>query len=176
MGMDYFIYPDKETDCSDDFPERLSNFFEQVQGLGNTAEAEQVGRILGIDLSIFQQVEDSSVDDNQQSKKWQHLDKFISVVDTFIAKINQQPDYYNKVQYNPDTQNHGEILSEMLMRNDTAQIQQWYEKMQEQPLHDYPIDRGYLSSGAILSDLQELRNTLSCYSKSGVTKVMLVYM
>src|SRR3712207_841807 len=111
MGMDYFIVPDKETDCTDDFPELLSNFFEQVAGLGETAEVRQVSRILGIDLSIFQDIEDPSVNFQKSKKHWQDLNKFIAVVDTFIAKIKEQPDYYTKVQYNPDQRNHGEILS-----------------------------------------------------------------
>ena len=62
MGKDYYIFTDKETDCTDDFPEGLSNFFEQVGGFGDTAEAEQVSRILGIDLSIFQDVQPADAD------------------------------------------------------------------------------------------------------------------
>lgn len=111
MRMDYFIYPDKQTDCADD-----------------------------------------------------------SLVAAFITKIKEQPDYYTKVQYNPDKQNHGEILSEMAMKNDIEQMLQWAQKIQEQPLYNYPVDRGYLSSGAILEDLQALREVLDCYKKNGVTK------
>ncbi len=57
MGMSYEIIPNKPTKCVNDFGEGLFFFFEQVVGYEETAEVEQVSKILDLDLSVFQDVE-----------------------------------------------------------------------------------------------------------------------
>ena len=55
--MSYNLIPNKESKCENDFPGGLSFFFEQVEGYGETAEVEQVSRLLDIDLRIFQDID-----------------------------------------------------------------------------------------------------------------------
>lgn len=57
MGMNYYIVPNKQTNCENNFGNGLSFFFEQIGGYGEAAEVEQVSKILSIDLSVFQDVE-----------------------------------------------------------------------------------------------------------------------
>ena len=65
IGMSYEIIPDKQTRCVNDFGNGLSFFFEQVGGYEETAEVEQVSRILKIDLSVFQDVDYNYNDKNE---------------------------------------------------------------------------------------------------------------
>ena len=46
MGMSYEIIPNKQAECLNDLSEELSFFFEQVGGYGQTAEVEQISKIL----------------------------------------------------------------------------------------------------------------------------------
>ncbi len=86
MGMSYYLVPDRQTNCKDDFGSGLTFFFEQVGGYGETAEVEQVSKILNIDLSIFQDVEYDPEDQAELEKHWHNLDTLTSIVSAFIAK------------------------------------------------------------------------------------------
>jgi hypothetical protein len=176
MGMDYYIVPNKQTNCKDDFGNGLSFFFEQVGGYGETAEVEQVSRILDIDLSLFQDVEYDPEDKEELERHWHSLDTFTSIVDTFIAKIKAQPEYHKKVVHNPNKQKQDDEFSKILYMQDSVKASKLLEELIKQPFYLYPPDYGYLSDGRILKDLQTLRKTLICYKKNGVTKVRLEYM
>jgi hypothetical protein len=176
MGMYYYIVPNKQTACKDDFSSQLSFFFEQVGGYGETAEVEQVSKILNIDLSIFQDVAYDMEDQAEADKHWHNIDGFTSIVDSFIAKIKAQPDYYNKVIHNPNKQKQDDEMSRLIYMKDTAKAAKMIAELEKQPFYYYPPDYGYLSEGRILKDLQSLRTTFDCYQKNGVTKVRLEYM
>ena len=49
------------------------------------------------------------------------------------------------------------------------------KEYENHPMYGYPNDNKYLSSKAILKDLETLKNILKCYKKSGATKIKLNY-
>ncbi|RPD49627.1 hypothetical protein DNI29_02165 [Hymenobacter sediminis] len=181
--MDYYLIPDQETDCENEFPERLSNFFEQVGGYDEHAEVSQVSRILQIDLSIFQQVswEDDGLEDgegaDEPSTIWHNLDTVTAVVDSFIAKIQQHPDYFTQVVHNPNRENDLNRLHHILSNApDEAAAIKDAEEVITQPFYLYPPDRGYLSQGGLREDLHTLRHTLQRYKNCGIARVQFLYM
>ncbi|GAB2772823.1 hypothetical protein HNQ93_000822 [Hymenobacter luteus] len=181
--MDYYLIPDQETDCENEFPQGLSFFFEQVGGYNEHAEVAQVSRILQIDLSIFQQVSwendglEADEGADEPSTVWHHLDTVTAVVENFITKIQQHPDYFTQVVHNPNRQNDLNRLHHILSNapNEAAAIT-GFEEVMTQPLHLYPPDYGYLSQGGLVADLHTLRQTLQCYRSCGVTSVQFLYM
>lgn len=176
MGMDYFIVPNKQTTCKDNFGNGLSFFFEQVGGYGETAEVEQVSKILNIDLSVFQDVEYDPEDQAEVETRWHGIDSFTAIVDNFITKIKAQPDYHKKVIHNPNKQKQDDEVSKLIYMKDTAKAAKMLAELEKQPFYYYPPDYAYLREGRILKDLQTLRKTLDCYKRNGVTKVRLEYM
>lgn len=173
--MQYSIVPNRQTPCEDDFGNGLSYFFEQVGGYGDKAEVEQVSRLLEIDLSVFQDVEYVADDSAEIENHWHDLDSFIALVDDFMARIRAHPDYYKKVKHNPNKEKQDEAMSRALYAGDSTQLEALTQKLQSDPLYEYPPERGYLKEGRLLKDLKTLRNTLDCYKKNGVTKVRLEY-
>lgn len=174
--MTYSIHPDKPTSCKDDFPDRLSSFFEQVGGYGEKAEVVQVGLILRIDLSVFQDVGYDPEDQKEVDSHWHSLDTFTSMVDTFIVRVKRNPFCYKKVKYNPHLDKIADEMSRDAQTADTAKLWRRLEQLQKDPLYGYPADHGYLREGWLLKDLQVLKGALGCYKKQGVTKVRLEYM
>lgn len=170
LGMDYSIEANVKTKCKDDFPPRLSFFFEQIGGFGDKSMVAQVEKILKIDLSTFQ---DYDYMDNEESpdKYWKNITTFEAVINKLILKINTNPKYYEKVKYNP-------IKPEYAFSSDTNEMKKIKAKEQEyenHPMYGYPYDNKYLSSGAIVEDLEILKNMLKCYKKNGATKIKLSY-
>jgi len=90
VGMNYSIEANVKTKCNDDFPPRLSFFFEQIGGFGDKSMVTQVEKILNIDLSTFQEYDYM---DNEESsdKYWKNITKFEAVIDKLIFKINANP-------------------------------------------------------------------------------------
>ncbi|MEO6327849.1 MAG: hypothetical protein ABIO55_02905 [Ginsengibacter sp.] len=174
-GMGYYIIPNKQTACQNNFGNGLSFFFEQVGGYEETAEVEQVSKILRIDLSVFQDVDYEYSKKVELEKHWHNIDTFTRVVHTFISKIKSQPNYYKRITHNPDKQKQNDEFSRLIYMQDTAQAAKILEQLQKQPYYYYPPDYGYLSKGRLLKDLQILKHTLDCYKKSGVTKIRLEY-
>lgn len=187
MGMDYYIIPEEETACEDSFPDGLSFFFEQVGGYGEAAEVEQVSRILQIDLSVFQETslnEDAGFEDedgamyegNEAEDIWHDTDAVAAVVDEFLTKIEESPDYYKQVLHNPNRNQDLESLLQITTIGDEAEMVRQFQELENQPLFSYPPDHGYLSQGKIVEDLKMLRQTLACYKSSGVSRFKLLYM
>jgi hypothetical protein len=177
MGMDYYIIPDEQTDCEDNFPESLSFFFEQVGGCGEYAEVEQVSRILQLDLSVFQELSYEDDDDMPAELNWHDIDTFADLIDDFIARIKRQPEYYTQVLHNPNHYSElNDLQQSVLASTNSADYQKQLEEMQKRPLHKYPPDRGYLSEGLLGADLEVLQQTLQCYKSRGVAKIRLMYM
>ena len=175
MGMSYDIIPNKETKCENDFGDGLSYFFEQVEAYYETAEVEQVSRVLNIDLSVFQDINYNYEDKSDIENHWHDIDTFVALVDTFISKIKSNPDYYKQVFYNPNRDKNLDEEQRIWQIADTAERDKKLELLRSQPFYYYPPDRGLLSEGRLLKGLQTLRRTLECYKKSGVTKVRLEY-
>ncbi|SCY98237.1 hypothetical protein SAMN02927916_4507 [Flavobacterium anhuiense] len=168
--MDYSIEANVKTKCKDNFPPRLSFFFEQIGGFGDKSMVAQVEKILKIDLSTFQ---DYDYMDNEESpdKYWKNITTFEAVINKLILKINTNPKYYEKVKYNP-------IKPEYAFSSDANEMKKIKAKEQEyenHPMYGYPYDNKYLSSGAIVEDLETLKDILKCYKKNGATKIKLSY-
>jgi hypothetical protein len=175
MGMSYFIHPDKHTDCTDNFPDRLSTFFGQVGGYGEKAEVSQISKILQIDLTVFQDVAYDTENREEQNRHWHNIDTFALIIDSFIARIKSHPEYYKKLIYNPDEQKQLAELSKIILARDTAKLNQAYDIIPKQPFYGYPTDHSYLREGGLLDDLQTLRKIIECYKRSNATKVRLEY-
>jgi hypothetical protein len=187
MGMDYYIIPENETHCEDSFPDGLSFFFEQVGGYGESAEVEQVSRILQIDLSVFQETslneeagfedEDGAVyEGNEAQDIWHDTSAVAAIVDAFLAKIEAFPDYHEQVLHNPNPKQDDDLLMQILALSDKSEMVRQFEALENQPLFSYPPDYGYLSQGKIVEDLKTLRQTLACYKSNGVIQFKLLYM
>lgn len=183
MGMDYYIVPDGQTECSNDFPEELSYFFEQVGGYGEYAQVEQVSKILQIDLSLFQQMSYEELDEEDEEAEpiWHDVQQIIELIDNLLQKIDGHPAYYNEVIYNSDQINQRQMSSQLIKRFVDGQMTeeqavQYLEKLQAAPNYRYPADNGYLTEGRIIEDLRALQNNLQCYQQDGIHRVKLVYM
>lgn len=188
--MDYYIIPDGEVACENEFPESLSFFFEQVGGYEEKAEVSQVSEILQIDLSVFQEIsydddegygefadeaeEDESLEDVPTI--WHDTATVISVIDNLLAKIAASPGYYKQVLHNPNRRKNLDALFKVTASGDEEKIKQGLEVLESKPLFGYPSDYGYLSDGGLIEDLKVLRKTLTCYEESGVTRFKLLYM
>lgn len=175
MGMSYEIIPNKQTKCVNNFGNGLSYFFEQIEGYNETAEVEQVSRVLNIDLSTFQDINYNYEDKNDIEKHWHDIDTFSSCVEAFINKIKSYPDYYKQVNHNPNRNKQLNEEERILDIADAVEREKQLKMLRSQPFYYYPPDHGYLREGRLLKDLQTLRRTLDCYKKNGVTKVRLEY-
>lgn len=168
--MDYSIEANVKTECKDDFPPRLSFFFEQIGGFGDKSMVAQVEKILKIDLSTFQKYD--YIDNEESSDQyWKNITTFEAVIDKLILRINTNPKYYEKVKYDP-------IKPEYAFSSDINEMKKIKAKEQEyenHPMYSYPYDNKYLSSGAIVEDLKTLKDILKCYKKNGATKIKLSY-
>ncbi|WP_347050608.1 hypothetical protein [Flavobacterium olei] len=49
------------------------------------------------------------------------------------------------------------------------------QEYENNPMYGYRYDKKYLSSGALVEDLEILKNILKCYKKNGATKIKLSY-
>jgi hypothetical protein len=176
MGMNYEIIPNKETKCTNGFGNGLSFFFEQVGGYGETAEVEQVSKILKIDLSIFQDVDYNYDDKIDITQHWHDLDSLIIIVDTLLNKIASEPEYYKQVHHNPiDINKQVDEESNLWKITDSIEREKKIKAFRQKPFYYYPNDRGYLSQGRLVKDLQILKGTLDCYKKNRVTKIRFEY-
>ena len=170
VGMNYSIEANVKTKCKDDFPPRLSFFFEQIGGFGDKSMVIQVEKILNIDLSTFQEYD--YMDNEESSEKyWKNITKFEAVIDKLIFKISANPKYYQKVKYNP-------IKPEYAFSSDPNEMKKIKAKEKEyenHPMYGYPYDNKYLSTKALVEDLEALKSILKCYKKNGASKIKLNY-
>ena len=176
MGMSYDIIPNKKIKCANNFGNGLSFFFEQIGGYGETAEVEQVSRILGIDLSVFQDVNYNYEDSTDISGHWHSIDSLSLLIEEFISKIQNNPDYYKQVLHNPDIEKQLEEENRIWNIEDSTERDTQLNSLRAQPFYYYPPDYGYLRDGRIFNDLRILKQTLICYKKSGATEIRLTYM
>lgn len=190
MGMDYYIIPELEVNCQDEFPEGLSFFFEQVGGYEEYAEVSQVSKILQIDLSVFQEIsydddenyggpfdedeEDESPEDS--TTIWHDTATVVLVIDNLLAKIAAFPDYYKQVLHNPNRKQDLNTLFQVTASGNEETIKLGLETLESKPLFGYPSDYGYLSKGELVEDLKILRKTLMCYEDNGVSRFKFMYM
>jgi hypothetical protein len=182
MGMDYYIIPDRELDCPNDFPESLSYFFEQLGGYGEGSEVAQVSTLLGVDLSAFQHFThfEELDEDKADSPYWQDIDAFEAVIDELLRKLAAQPHYYEAVRHRPpDPLGKLNIQQDRflaaLTANDLERAAQLLNGLPKTPGNPYPEDRGYLSGGQLPRDLHVLKQTLAGYRQHGARRIMLIY-
>ena len=177
MGMDYYISPDRETSCEDDFPSGLSYFFEALRGYDEKSAVAQVEELLSIDLSTFQEYSyDTWNDEDGEGEviKWKDLNAFQQKVQEFLQKIQDNPNYYKAIKYNPVQPPMLLFLLTFTKEEREAQLkaEQEYES---HPMYGYPHDDGYLSTQQIIADLEALNTLLACYRKAGVEEIHLKY-
>jgi hypothetical protein len=189
MGMDYYIIPETETTCQNDFPDKLSFFFEQVGGYGDYAEVSQVSQILQIDLSVFQEISyddgeyyDGPIEEDDEEAPedspviWHNTATVVQIIDNLLAKIAAFPDYHKQVLHNPNRKQDLDALFKITASGDEEEIMRGLEALESKPLFSYPADHGYLSNGEIVEDINTLRKTLMCYEDNGVSKFKFMYM
>ena len=116
MGLSYFIVPDKKVSCEDRFPEGLSLFFQQIGGYHGNSEVSQVSKILDIDLNAFQNCDQDFEIRNTAEEKpfWQNIDSFSRLIDDFLAKIAESPDYYKFVRHRKDHRKYSQKVQQAL--------------------------------------------------------------
>ncbi|WP_157887199.1 hypothetical protein [Hymenobacter sp. PAMC 26628] len=146
MGMDYYISPNTEVKCENEFPERLSQFFEQIGGYGEFAEATQISKILDIDLSIFQDIDYDVHDKSEDTAHWHTVDEYLSTIENFINKLTERPTYYTQVLHGATPDNSSianQVLRIATLHNESEAAKQWVELVPSQGnyLHK-PFDNG----------------------------------
>jgi hypothetical protein len=150
MGMDYYIMPKEEVQCANEFPEKLSQFFEQVGGYYESAAASQVSKILAIYLSIFQDIDYDVNEEEEEELHWYSIDEYLLIINGLLDKIKQNPAYYEQVCYEAE-QSSSHFVSELkqiaLLQNE--QEENW-GILKNKCERRYPPDYGYLSSGQII--------------------------
>jgi len=169
FGMDYYIEANVKSTCKNDFPSGLSFFFEQVGGFEEKSMVSQVEKILKIDLSTFQDYDFEGEEDS--NKHWKNIKVFENKIDDLLLKIKANPNYYKKVKFDPNYSSY-EFSSDKKQMEKNKQKQMEHEKS---PLFGFPYDNGYLSSHKFETELNQLKNVLKCYRKSGATKIKLSY-
>jgi len=169
MGMYYYLIPDRETNCKDDFPSRLSYFFEQVGGYDEYATVSQLEDQLQIELSLFQNtynddyssfefMEEMGNIENAEKEFIKHKEKtkittesILNVLLEFQKKLNIDKDFYKKLNF-----------------NDNNNLPQDMKIL-------YPPRIDYYSNGNFLKDINSLIKVIQCYKQNGVEYVRLGY-
>ncbi|MFD0964541.1 hypothetical protein ACFQ1O_11055 [Pseudofulvibacter geojedonensis] len=167
--MYYYLIPETDTGCVDDFPSGLSYFFEQVGGYDEYATVSQLENELDIDLSLFQNIyiDDKSIfeemekygeirDAEEEFKK--HAEKtkirtesMFDLLLIFKNKLEKNRDFANKIKFNSNKE-----LSESIRTL-------------------YPPEIEYYKNGKFLKDLDALISIINCYKKNGVRYLRLGY-
>lgn len=174
MGMDYGIRANIKTTCDGYFPEGLSNFLEQLPMTDYNSEVRQVSQILTINLDLFQLL-DNGYPETATQDYWQDIDPLIALVESFLAKIAVNKQYYEEVRYAKSTGALNDQLHELLHNNNEAFMKGLLDQLYSNADTSFPPDHGYLRNGIIVQDLNELLRLLNCYKKAGATKVELNY-
>ena len=169
MGMYYYLIPETETNCTNDFPTGLSYFFEQVGGYGEYATVSQLENNVNIDLSLFQKTftEDESMfkemeeygeikNAEQEFKKHKEntriaTESILEVLIEFRNGLKKNKDFANTLKFNND------------------------KKLPKKVRALCPPEIEYYKNGEFIKDLDILILTLECYKKDGIKYLRLGY-
>ncbi len=169
MGMYYYLIPETETNCTNDFPTGLSYFFDQVGGYGEYATVSQLESILNIDLSLFQKtfIEDESMFEEmeeygeiknaeQEYKKHKEntriaTDYILEILIEFRDGLKKNKDFANTLKFNNN------------------------KTLPEEVRALCPPEIEYYKNGKFINDLDTLILTLECYKKNGIKYLRLGY-
>lgn len=169
MGMYYYLVPETETECTDDFPSGLSYFFEQVGGYDEYAVVSQLEIELNIDLSLFQ---NTYIEDEYLFEEMEEYGKIKSAKKEIIkhkekTKIKTETmlslllDFKNVLHKNKD------FVKKIKFNNNTD--------LPENIRELCPPKLAYYSNGEFLKDLNDLILILQCYKSNGVKYLRLGY-
>lgn len=107
---------------------------------------------------------------------WQSIDLVLAIVNDFINKINESPEYYLFIRHIQDK----DIPDEKLLRSANIKNKdkaiEWVKRSYEEDGAMFPPDTGFLRTNEITNQLNEVKNLLDCYKRSSVSKIKLVYM
>ena len=169
MGMYYYLIPETETECTNDFPSGLSYFFEQVGGYDEYATVSQLENELDIDLSLFQK---TFTDDESMFKEMEEYgqiknaekefkkhkeetriktDSLLELLIEFKKKLDKSKDFAGKIKFN-----NNQTIPENIRILCPPEIE-------------------YYRNGEFIKDLNKLILTLECYKKDGVEYLRLGY-
>ncbi|WP_420551287.1 hypothetical protein [Tenacibaculum aiptasiae] len=169
MGMYYYLIPETETDCTNDFPSGLSYFFEQIGGYDEYAAVSQLENELNIDLSLFQK---TFTDDESIFKE---MEKYGQIKNAEIEFKKHKKETRIK------TESILELLIEFkitLEKNKGFTNKIKFKNNQELPENIrilYPPEIEYYGNGEFVKDINDLIMILECYKKNGVEYLRLGY-
>lgn len=170
--MNYFIYDDDNT-TPHMVPPGLSQFFEQFQGFESESEVAQVEKILGLDLSLFQQWNEPGAKD----VKWHKLDDVMHLTQQLIKKVQATPDLHERVEFSAMPQPHlQEKLIKLAMEGDKQKIEAFVKEWQHTPDSAFPPDTGYIRKGFFMQDLLAFQEILFSIKQSKGKKINFTYM
>lgn len=169
MGMYYYLIPETETDCTNEFPTGLSYFFEQVGGYGDYSTVSQLEKELNIDLSLFQNIFNENESDFSVMEEYGEIqsaekefkkhkeetrmqtESMLELVKEFKNKLNENEDFTNEIKFN----------SNLILPKNIRNL--------------YPPEIEYYENGEFIKDLNYLMLTLECYIQYEVKYLRLGY-
>ncbi len=151
----------------------LSQFFESHLGWESESEANQIGKLLSIDLTPFMKFAEK---DDLKNAVWQDLNSMLYLTQQLIEKLKADPKLYERVQYSAMPQSHlQEKLLKLTLEGDKKEIAKFVKQWQHVPDSQFPPDIGYLRRGFLLEDLKGLEKMLRGMLKDGAEKIQLHY-
>lgn len=171
-AVNYFLYSDSSSSPIM-VPPGLSQFFEMYQGFESESEFSQVEKILGLDLSMFQQWNAPDGKD----VKLHDLDAMLFLTQQLIKKVRDTKDLHERVEYSAMPQPHlQEKLIKLALEGDKKKIEAFIKEWQHTPDSAFPPDTGYIRKGFLLQDLEQFEKMLMEMKLDGAKKVNITYM
>jgi hypothetical protein len=172
-AMNIFIIPDHAPEHPHMMAPSLSQFFEMQLGWESESEAEQIGKLIGLDLSPYKKF---AKETEVKNAVWQDLSAVIDLTQQFIAKLKADPELYKRIQYSAMPQSHlQEQLLRLTLEGEKEKIKAFVKEWQHTPDSQFPPEIGYVRRGFLLEDLVQLEKMLQELAKDGAQKIQLHY-
>jgi hypothetical protein len=171
--MNIFIVADNDTDSPQMMAPSLSQFFESHLGWESESEANQIAKLLALDLSPFMKFVEK---DDLKNAVSQDLNSLLFLTQEFIKKLKANPKIHERIQYSAMPQSHlQEKLLKLTLDGDKKEIAKFVKEWQHTPDSQYPPEIGYVRRGFLLEDLIALEKMLRGMLKDGAEKIQLHY-
>ncbi len=181
MGTQYYLVPEKETKCEDEFPGGFSAFLGSEDAYGEKSEYYKVCKATGKTLNFFAE-KAVGFDDNGE-EVWIDIKTMKDTLMNFLHAFDSI--HFDKfgLAYDPRKALLDSLYWEMLGESDfNGKFHTEYKKLDsavmydsEHPYYFLPPDYKYISAKKLSRDLIFLINMLDCYSKEGSKRVKIVY-
>jgi hypothetical protein len=178
MGMSYFVLTEDESSDTVNFTRELSDFFQGRFGYEDDSQVVQIEKLLNIDFELFYKINDP---DEARTPIFINGHDLLNVINEFITKLESNSTIFSKVRMQEITDDRNIRMAQLQKEFMAAASAKDFEKTMAltKELSDFnklPADTGYLKSGRLTKDLDEVRQGIEALLKQGKSKLKLYYM